>query len=133
MMGQNVARVLTEYERGLLEGIIDGEGCLYVYESQQAGKWKHWHVRLSIANNSKEFLKRVEQIVGKGSWACKNGKSWELRYSSNTLRWLLPQLNLVVNKEKKEKILRILNILKHGRNRFTLPYDDKIRDILKSP
>jgi len=122
--------MLTKYERGFLEGLIDGEGCLYVYRSQQQKKWKHWHVRLAISNNSKELLEKVERIVGKGSWACKNGKSWELRYSSNTLRWLLPQLSLIVNRAKKERVLKVLEILKWGRNRFTTPYDDKISAIL---
>lgn len=128
-------KALTGYEQGFIEGVIDGEGHLYAYESRQQKKWTHWHVRLSIANNSKKLLEKVEQIVGKGSWICKNGKSWELRYSSNTLRWLLPQLNLIVNREKKEKILKILSILKHGRNRFTPSYEDRIRAILsiKSP
>ena len=109
-------KVLTDYERGFLEGIIDGEGCLYTGLNSN-GKTRLFNLLISMTN--KEILEKTRTIIGEGivrgpRSADRRGHrlpEWTYIASANTLRWLLPQLRLIVKEDKKEKILTALNLV----------------------
>lgn len=119
---------LSEYEKGFLEGLIDGEGSLKV-DRRYDGKGTVSCV-LIISNNYLPLLQKAQKIIGDGSIQPVNQRGhrkdgspydahYELRVYANALRWLLPQLNLMVKEDRRKKMLEILSLIRNGRNRFT--------------
>lgn len=107
-------KTLSEYERGFLEALIDGEGCLHARIHKNG---KTWLFNLIINMTNEEILNKAKQIIGEGRInhrvyrIPRRKPSWTYVASANTLRWLLPQLNLIVKREKKERILGALNLV----------------------
>jgi hypothetical protein len=97
------SRILSDYERGFLNGIIDGEGCLSLFIDKE----QDVHMRMIVANNSLPLLTEVQRLIGgRIQEKYKEGYStqYELRVYGITLRWLLPQLSfLTVEKENRRK------------------------------
>ncbi len=122
-------KTLTEYEKGYLSAMIDGEGSITYYKTKRhdckrAGI-NYFQVRLAISNNNLELLEYIKKMVNcGGSIISKKSKrypdtiSYELRYSHNIIRWLIPQLHLIEKKEKAKKALDLLNALQPYSNRF---------------
>lgn len=108
---------LTDYERGYLEAIIDGEGYLGLLPSKRNGK-SNWNIKLSIGNTCKELVENVRSTVGTGS-ICYNkvngrhSESWTYTAGPTILRWLLPQLKLINKEVHRQLILEALE-LTHG-------------------
>ena len=121
----------NRYEVGYLSAIIDGEGCISIAKYRRKdSNGMYYQIRLTIANNNLELLNYVKNIIDDGGYIItkKNKKykdSYDLKYSHKTIRWILPQLNLIVKKEKAKKALKLLEVLKPT-NRFC---DTKKRDI----
>jgi len=135
---------LNEYEVGFLEGVIDTDGSINIrrskrYDREGSRGWEP-QVRLTVSNNSVELLRKVKQIIFERTGyttklAHKKGSdNWEYRiYSSEVLRWLLPQLNLIVKREKQRKAIELLNLMKLGINRFTnKAYNKRLYDLLNT-
>lgn len=128
---------LNRYERGFIEGIIDGEGYLE-FSKQGVSKNENsrtksgfvWRSRLSISNNSLKLLNKVQRICGKGFIVKKPKGNYELRYGSNVLRKLLPQIKLVVKERKRRVLTKALSIITFGRNQYTENYDKKLEKLL---
>ena len=123
---------LNSYQKGFVEGIIDGEGYLEFSrqkvsrnDSSRTKTGMVWRTRLSISNNSLELLHKVQGICGGGYIVKKYSKSFELRFDANALRVLLPQIRLIVKERERRCILKALRIIKHGRNQYTENYDNK--------
>jgi len=120
---------LTRYEIGFLEGVIDSDGCLTSYRLKPNKSETHrrnrqsFKLRLSIANNSIELLNKIQDIIGEsGSIVVKHDNrykttSYELKYSHTVLRWLLPQLRLVVKEDRRVIFIQVLELIKQS-NRF---------------
>ena len=136
---------LNDYERGLLEGVIDADGCINICKvSREGGKGWYPSIRISISNNHKKFLERIKGIIYqktgyKTKIITKRKKGYKNNYeyrisSTEIMSWLLLQLDLVVKRRKQLKAIEILKIAKSGRgiNRFNNKvYNKKLEKAFK--
>lgn len=112
---------LNGYERGFIEASIDTDGGIYLERKKNT---LHIAVRIRFFNNSKEFLDKIQEILGtnknyvrrKGS----RNKNLILGYSNNDCRWILPQLKLVIKEEKRKIALELLESIRNGNNQYTI-------------
>jgi len=117
---------LNQYEKGFLEGLIDGEGSISLAKTKtkQNTKWRtnrgfQWQPRMEIGNTNKQLLEKAQKIIREGV-ITKSGKTkkgvifWKYTASSNVLRRILPQLQLIVKERQKLYLLKALKILKMG-------------------
>jgi hypothetical protein len=108
---------LSDYERGYLEALIDGEGSLsLIFAKQVTSPRPRVDIRISITNINREILDKVKGIVGGGNISRKTPKGnrkpvYCYQASPTIIRWLLPQLNLIVKREQKQIILEALSML----------------------
>lgn len=109
-------RILSEHERGFIEGMIEGEGCLTMY-----GRPSGWDVSLVIASTTPQLLERIHQVIGSGLLIRHRPKNlkWKprftLKFSHNTMRWLLPQLSLITKEKQRLLVLEALSLMRgHG-------------------
>lgn len=116
------AKELNEWEKGWLSGLIDGEGTLYFSKTIKANS-RGFHVyltKLQIVNSNRELLEEVKKVIGVGwigehPYIDKKGNRKPIyRYEAgaNVMRWLLPQVNLIVKRRQKEIVLEALNLLR---------------------
>ena len=105
---------LTDRESGYLSGIIDGEGCLRLYHNARSG----WMVSLVIVNTNRELIDYIKNLLqaGKCYFSEARNARWKSSYRiqlySTTLRWLLPQLKLIVKREQAAVLIEALRLLK---------------------
>lgn len=114
-----VTHELTEYQRGFIEGAIDFEGHLSIFRvSKTRPRAKYFQTIGRVFNTNLEILKKVKSILDdepsvKPSTG-NNGPNWKPVYVANidtsTLRWLLPQLQLIVKREQRAAVLEFLNL-----------------------
>jgi hypothetical protein len=105
---------LTEREKGYIEGIIDGEGCLYMSKSHQ--------ICLEIANTNLNLLLYLQEKIGgkislkKPPLKIPNAKPcFRLLLNKKEVYSLLNQINLKAKKQQQELILKALNIMEKAR------------------
>ena len=137
-------KILSDYEKGFLEGIIDADGCVSLYKKRYYKDKGHgsakrgWtpSIKVMIANNSIELLQKIQNIINeKGMIAEKRKKgykkiNYELRYSHDVCRWLLPQLRFIVKEERRILALKILSHIK-GNTRGDDAYEKKLEQLVK--
>ena len=107
--------VLSEREAGFLEGLIDGEGCISWRHHKH--KTKSWVFILNITNLNEALIRKTHSIIGEGTVRPRIHKGsrqtvWVYVCSAESLRWLLPQLDLIVKAEEKYKALKALALIK---------------------
>lgn len=107
------ARCISEYEKGYLAGMIDGEGCLGMYFQKNGTGYQYWNITLIISNNSYETLWEIRNIVGEGNiWRSgwRRPRAWRYQVSGKTLEWLLPKLKLITKRRHSELIIEALEL-----------------------
>ncbi len=115
---------ITQYEKGFLEGLIDGEGCLCIAHSIDKRDGEIFRVELSISNTNLKLLKKAQKIIKGGSiqkLIRKNKKHKDcflLRFNSSATKNILPQLSLIVKEHKRKIAIKILKILLKRRGGF---------------
>jgi branched-subunit amino acid transport protein AzlD len=117
---QSGVRTLTEIEAAWLAGVVDGEGSILIGRiAPKRGHYRrgfYYRANLEIANSNELFLRRVLELIGKGSVALNKEKNprwkdkWQYTGTSNVLKIILPQVlpYLVVKKKVAEKMLEYL-------------------------
>jgi len=130
---------LTEAEKGYLAGVIDGEGCLFMYKD----KTGNTHVGMEIAGTDEQFIKYVTTLIGGrpytsspkgrlGHKTCFHVRLYKRKQVISLLETLLPYLII-----KREKALEILNWAKNNppifgskeyRERMSKLIEEKWRD-----
>lgn len=117
-IAQAAIRQLTEYEKGYLEGLIEGEGSiiLNILKNRKKSAKRGWQpqIGLKISNNSLDLLAKVQEFIPgiKIRRAHKERIGAHSSYvaatqSHNLLRWLLPQLSFVVPEKERRRLLAI--------------------------
>ena len=119
---------LTGYVRGFLEAAVDGEGCIGRTKTRVRHRKPYYRsvighsyqVRILVRNTNFEFCKKIVGIIRRlGScwirtqrWS--NGKwkpCYEVGFSSQTARRVLPKLNLFIKHRQQKLILEALRLL----------------------
>lgn len=111
---------MTEFERGWISALIDGEGSLSLYFSKQkTSNRPRVNCKITISNTDIKLLKYAQKIIG-GSICKKPPKgnrkpSYVLSICSGILRDILP-LPLIGKKKQQKILIRALQLL-DGKNR----------------
>jgi len=112
--------ILSEYERGWLEALIDSEGCLYLgFRRERDGPLRSFQSRIVIGNTDRFLLEKAAMIIPasiseyspKTSSHHRRKQAYQLHWFSNTLRRILPQLKLVTKEKQRVLMLEALEIL----------------------
>jgi hypothetical protein len=114
---------LSEYERGWLEGIIDGEGSLSLYSGRpREGRKVSWQPILRVSNTNSRLLERVVELIGfshviadRSPRTPNHKRTYAVVYGSSALRWLLPQLRLIAKEGQRVLLLEAVEILRKRR------------------
>jgi len=105
---------LADYAIGWTEALVDGEGSLMLRKQRRphfACGYNYSPV-LDIGNKNLLLLQKAQVIIGGGSITrSRKGQFYQLRVCANRLRWLLPQLSLIVKKRQRVLLLEALCIL----------------------
>jgi hypothetical protein len=125
---------LTDYEKGFLDGLIDGEGSItltkeYARPNKRTAS-RGWQPRIviSIANNSLELLDKTQKILGtnlkpvvKLPKKPTHNISYQIGIGHGLARDLLPQLSFgTIDKERRRLLaMEILTCLENGNNQYT--------------
>ena len=126
---------LTDRELGWLEGLIDGEGTLFLVPRRRHdnGDRIQWIPGVQIANNNRELLGRVQRLLGGGSiWSSKKGKyarTFYYRFSRPTMREILPGLRLIVKREQRQVLLEALELLTGPGVRKPSAVQDRLQEL----
>ncbi len=116
---------MTEFERGYVSGIIDGEGCFTLVKCKNRGikRGFQWAARLTICNTDLKMLLEVKRILKGGSirrdydisnlWRKK--PVYRYTASPNLLRRILPQLKFITKYQDGQHIIQTLQIIQRGR------------------
>ena len=136
-----LSKELTGFERGYLSGIIDGEGTIGLYRRKRwdaHGQGFAWRLELRVHNTFQPLVQRVGSIAGQGKVSMSrparkphHKDGWEWRGGGDTLRWLLPQLELVAKKRHRVLALETLSLLENNRNGKNNERITEIADELK--
>ncbi len=132
-----LSKILSDYEKGWLEALIDGEGSLSLnFKKQKTSLRPGLDCRISISNINLELLERAKNIIGGGHIHLRKGKnnrrdSYVYSCSHTLIRNILPQLNLIVKKEQKEILLSALSLMTQKgspKGYFSAPLRPKWKD-----
>ena len=116
--------MLTEYEKGFLEGAIDADGCITIcrcktYRTDGKRKWAP-QVKLMIGGNNRKYLEKIKSIIGTGGIGMheRNGfkkgskqRIWYYWLSHSGCRRLFPQIQLIVKEPRRRHAIKILNYM----------------------
>jgi len=114
------SRRLTDYERGFLEALIDGEGCISLVKYRRKRKTRRhkaeivWRPRVQISNMNRDLLEKARRMIGSGSICLMkkgNGGRRVWVYTISKLYSLLPQLRLVVKEERRKLLIRAMELI----------------------
>ncbi len=128
--------MLTGYEKGFLEGMIDADGCISIGRQKVKRKsaasrgWRPY-VRLVIDNNNKEFLEKARSIIGYGHICNRTGRIWTYNVSHWGCKKLFPEIKLIV---KEPRRLHAIKIFKHmdGKCGKGKKYTEKLEKLIVS-
>jgi len=115
----NITIKLTDYQRGFLEAIIDGEGSLGLIKINSQGRTR-WNPYCAISNTNMKILDKVKTITGGTIHSNGNEKNprwhkcYEIKIPTNILRQILPQLDLCKS-EQKRLVIRALELVNYQR------------------
>jgi hypothetical protein len=126
----NTNSILSKENAAYIAGIIDGEGCLSIYNTtvrskghlRSAKSGRSFCTRLQIVNTNSEIISWVHERIG-GNVFCNRKRLpherpiYCLTLNSNGLRWLLPQiLKYAVGKRNEiEIVVKALGIIQTGK------------------
>lgn len=135
---------LSDFEKGFLAGMLEGEGYLGITKSRKKSLSRGWQftVRITIANTNKELLEKCRSmlnglgVVGvsrKNTYKTRVSRNWAVCYTLAVYRYrdiekLLQQLlpHLVSKRKKAELLLEFIKLRKQAR-RITLQSMDNGR------
>lgn len=119
--------MLTDFQKGWLAGLIDGEGTIGVYfEKQKTSSRPNVRCIITICNTNEEVLLFTQKITG-GSICRKQPKGnrkevFVLTIWSKKLREILP-LPFIVKREQQKILIKVLSLLgdRGGRTKDNKP------------
>lgn len=109
---------LSEYEKGWISGLIDGEGCInFCRYGGHNGHYIKYKAALFITNTNLELLQKIQIVIGSGTIASPKVNLSERKQiyvymiPPNIQRELLPQITLVAKEKQRVLLLEALSLL----------------------
>lgn len=140
-------KTLTDYERGWLEALIDGEGCISFKKEprRHIRRGYLWRVFLIIANTNRDIIYRARELIGGGKVILKKSYHnpkyrdvYSLEVGHTFLTHILPQLRLIVKERERQLALEAIRLVSENYrasrrflldNNFRAPHDKQLRQI----
>jgi len=99
---------LSDYEKGFIEASIDTDGSIGLSKKQQG----IIVIELSFSNNSLEYLDKIKQMLNTTNKSVlkKGTKNYTVKVGVTTMKWLFPQIKLVVKENKRIVALKMMDI-----------------------
>lgn len=121
---------------GWLEGILDGEGALYMYKNRKddCKRGFQWIPCVIIESTSQKMIERVYHIIGIGCCVYeqhrRNGRktTWTCRLRKNGITQTLPKLRLTVKEPHRLLLIEAAKLIEEHRSGFT-PNDRRLGEI----
>ena len=115
-------KILSEYEKGFIEAAIDCDGSLSLIKDtyhkdhgyrKRMKRGYYIRITMSFSNNSLELLGKIQDILESNLTPAlaKGTKNYNMVYRHTVLRWLLPQIELVIKEQRRKIALQILDLL----------------------
>ena len=103
----------TDYEKGWLSGLIDGEGSISLLKERRSHfrSGYAYKPRLNISNKNLNLIKKAQNLIGGCITQNKKSNVFNLDVSANNIRSILPKIKLIVKERKRQLILQALDIL----------------------
>jgi len=119
----DTVKIMTEFERGYVSGIIDGEGSLIFgkRKNKHIKRGFEWYPVLSITNTNLKILLEMKRILGGGTihqgrnYLFGKKKTYQYRANPNLLRKILPQLRCIEKEKDSVLLIDALRIIKYHR------------------
>lgn len=118
--------LLSSYERGWLEALIDGEGSLMLIKqkSPQASHGYYYRPMVSISNKSYDLMQRIVEICRGHGCVIRDGRNhvrnqernavcYYYHIPANVLRIILPQLHFIIKERQRVLLLEALEHTNH--------------------
>jgi len=138
-------KVMTPEQAAYMAGLLDGEGTLTAIrvKRKENRNGVQYQPHMSIANTDMAVLESIREDCGNGrlvgssrGWLPHHKIGYVLRFSSNQIRFVLPQLVpfLRIKKRQAELVLELLDVCKsnHWHNRMDWPRAEDLRLMLKA-
>lgn len=135
---------LTEFEKGYMVGIIEGEGYLGIvkHHSKQYGRGFCWSLKLGVTNTRPEIIHAVKKICHRTGGVWRTHKKYtnqkpvmDILIYPKTLEWLLPQLKgrFFAKERQVQLCLEAIELLKHSHSSKKSPYksDERLEEIYR--
>lgn len=122
--------VLTDYERGFLEALIDGEGSISLikHNKKKLRRGFAWHCSVAIGNDNRKLLEKAQRICHGGHLNPEYGTHYTLQLGIKVMKEILPQLDLIVKREQSILILWAIELL-HTQGSHHTPNDEFLEQI----
>jgi hypothetical protein len=127
---------LSEYQKGFIEGMLDGEGCISLCRPKKKNSYLVLHPEIKITNTNFEILDKIADMINnecsiykRKTYSKKHKPCYLLRVRSDAAYQILSQIKLVIKENKRKIMLKVFKILKkrqHGFGRWNLNYKDKL-------
>ncbi len=127
---------LTNYQKGFIEGMLDGEGCISLCKSHKKKSYLILHPEVKITNTNFNILNKISKMINREcsihkrkSFNPKHKPCYLLRIHSNAAVEILSQIKLIIKENKRKIVLKVFKILRkrqHGFGRWNLNYKDKL-------
>ena len=136
---------ISDHDRGYIEGIIDGEGTVtlrkltHIKREHRYKRGYQWNPQVYVSNTNMRLLEKLKSIIGDGSIVSHNvykpelnfKPSFKYNFTRNTIRELLPKLDLVIKSRQKELVIEALRYVGHN-GKWTIDdeTDKRLHEIL---
>jgi transposase-like protein len=112
-----VTITLNDYEKGWIEGIIDGEGTISLHKCSK----RRFRPVVAFFNSNADLVEKFIKIIGKQnvsvSLKVKQGHNkpvYEVRLHRAVMESLLTQINLIAKSKQQKLLLEYLNLTSNG-------------------
>jgi hypothetical protein len=110
------SKTITDAERGWLEGVIDGEGCICLHKHFGKNNRFQWIISLAVANTNLNLCKRLNKSIDGSihmtpeNRELNHKKKYTFQANRKSIKWILPQLSLTVKEKQRMLILQALKL-----------------------
>jgi hypothetical protein len=127
--------ILSDYQRGFIEGMLDGEGCISLCRPKNQKAYLVLHPEIKITNTNYDILNKISKMIDnrcsinkRKSLSIKHKPCYLLRIHSDAATEILSQMKLTIKEKKRKIVLKVFEILRkrqHGFGRWNLNYKNK--------
>jgi len=121
--------LLSDYERGWLEALIDSEGCIGLckIKMRRLDRGSTWDTYAVIFNSNKNLLEKAMAILKTNCRidVVQQGNSkpvYRLHLNRNCITALFPQIQLIAKETQRQLLLEAIDLISEHQPHYTVNY-----------